>query len=71
MRIKKELKLNRFRAVAIPDNASYFQRFGNRIVESNLYSGDDEVAPQPMRKTDVLQLMDEYDRQRDVNGEDS
>lgn len=64
MRIKDELKLNRFRAVAIPDNASYFMRFGNKIVESNLYTGDDEVAPPYMTKTDVLALMDEYDRQR-------
>lgn len=71
MRVKKELKLNRFRVVAIPDNASYFQRFGNRVVESNLYSGDDEVVPQGLSKTDVLALMDEYDRQRDGTEEDS
>lgn len=71
MRIKKELKLNRFRAVAIPDNASYFMRFGNRVVESNLYTGDDESAPQYMTKTDVIALMDEYDRRRDGTEEDS
>lgn len=76
MFIRKELKLNRFRVVNIPENKSYFQRFGNRIVESSLYSGDQEFAPRAMRKDDLLSFMDERDRQLQYeqsqsDGEDS
>lgn len=75
MLIKKELKLNRFKVVAIPENKAYFQRFGERVVPAGMYTGDDEVAPQTMNKTDILALMAERDRQLQMEqsheGEDS
>lgn len=40
----KELKLNKFREVKIPSNASYFQRYGFAAVPSeSLYTGDEEL----------------------------
>lgn len=62
MRIRKELKLNRFKVVAIPSNKQYFMRFGERSVPAGLFSGD-EVVPTRMNKTDVLALMAERDAQ--------
>lgn len=74
MLIKKDLKLNRFKVVAIPENKAYFQRFGERAVPAGMYTGD-EVAPSAMNKTDVLALMAERDRQLQMEqsheGEDS
>lgn len=63
MRIRKELKLNRFKIVAIPENKAYFQRFGELAIPAGMFTGDDVPAPMPMNKTDVLELMDQRDRQ--------
>lgn len=61
MYIPDKLKCNRFVAVNIPDNKSYFARFGNKVVPDNFYSGDDP-APSGQRKMDTLAYMDDYDR---------
>lgn len=63
MFIKDELKLNKFRDVRIPSNAEYFARYGFTTSPDSQYSGD-ESAPLSMNKTELFELMAEYDRMK-------
>lgn len=59
MYIPEKMKVNKFHDVAIPSNKSFFSRLGN--VDPNIlkYTGD-EVAPEPMSKTDSINDYIEY-----------
>ena len=70
MFVPEKLKLNRFVDVNIPDNRSYFTRFGKSVVPTGSYTGDDS-APMPKNKVDTFVDMEEFDRVRQLeeNGE--
>lgn len=59
MYIPEKMKVNKFQEVAIPSNKSFFARLGNVNPESLQYTGD-EVAPEPMSKTDSINDYIEY-----------
>lgn len=64
MYVPDEMKINRFQDVNIPENKSFFARYGfNAPSDVSSYTGDD-VPPEIGRKSDNLALMDSYDRQR-------
>lgn len=50
----EKLKLNKFKQVQIPSNKDYFGRLGTSPVPSSQYTGEDNLAPFPQRKTDEL-----------------
>lgn len=57
MVVIEELKLNRFRPVAIPDNRTFFGRFGETNPLGSQYSGD-EMIPDLQSKLDALRQID-------------
>lgn len=63
MYIIEKLKLNRFQDVNIPDNKSYFMRFGLTSPSSGSMTGD-EMAPVAKTKIDTFADMEEFDRIR-------
>ena len=65
MYVPDEMKLNRFQDVNIPENKSFFARYGYNSPNIDSFSGDD-IPPEIGRKSDNLALMAEYDRQRQV-----
>lgn len=67
--IPEKLKVNKFKMVRIPSNKEYFARLGSLEVSDKLYTGD-EPAPMPQNKVDTLALMDELDRQRQLDDDD-
>lgn len=56
----EKMRINQYKAVAIPRPVAYMQRFGRSIAPSNLYSGD-QFAPLPSNKVDMLADADRYD----------
>lgn len=64
-----KMKINRFKAVAIPRNCEYMRRFGKQTTLSSQYTGD-MSAPRPATKVDMLyqaELMDLQDQQSAAN----
>lgn len=59
MYIPEELKVNKFADVRLPDNASYFSRFGQSFPGQQLYTGD-ESAPIEQNKVDDLDAYMRY-----------
>lgn len=60
MKIKKELKLNKFRMVAIPTKGEYMKRFGAINSPAN-YSGETTCDEgNNARKTEAMQMYDDY-----------
>lgn len=55
-----KMRINAYKAVAIPRPLDYMKRFGMSVAPSNLYSGD-ELAPLPSSKVDQLAQMEAYD----------
>lgn len=55
----EELKVNKFVDVHLPDNMTYFSRFGMQSVGQQFYTGDD-VAVLEGRKVDDLQAYQKY-----------
>lgn len=56
----EDMKINRFKVVAIPRPLEYMARFGGANMPSSMYSGDD-VAPLPRQKVDMLADAEAYD----------
>lgn len=56
----EKMKVNAWKAVAIPRPIEFMKRFGRSIAPSNLYSGD-EYAPLPKDKVSMLADADAYD----------
>lgn len=54
------MKVNRFKAVAIPRPVEYMRRFGGANTPSSMYSGD-ELSPLPKSKVDMLADAEAYD----------
>lgn len=57
MIIIDDLKLNKFRLVAVPDNRSIFSRFGESVPLSSQFSGDEDI-PENQSKIDTLRAAD-------------
>lgn len=58
-----KLKLNRFKHVRIPDNASYFGRAGMVKPDSSSFGSEDEVIPTMRQKLDAI--AQEFDQWRE------
>lgn len=56
----EKMRINAYKAVAIPRPVEYMRRFGRSIAPSNLYSGD-EYPPLPQNKVDTLADAAAYD----------
>lgn len=56
----EQMKINKFRVVAIPRPIEFMQRFGSAEMPSSAYSGE-EFAPLPKNKVDMLADADRYD----------
>lgn len=56
----EKMKVNAFKAVAIPRPCDYMKRFGASSAPANMYSGDERV-PLPQSKVDMLADAEAYD----------
>lgn len=53
MYIPDEMKVNKFVSVHLPENCTYFARFGFQTPESQLFTGEDR-AVMPQNKVDSI-----------------
>lgn len=53
MYIPEEMKVNKFVSVHLPENATFFARFGYQVPQSQLFTGDDR-AVMPQNKLDSI-----------------
>lgn len=63
----EKMKVNAFKAVAIPRNCEYMRRFGRQVAVSSQFTGD-ERPPVQGNKVDMLYQADLMNLQ-DVNSE--
>lgn len=54
MFVKEELKLNRFRKVMIPSNASFVSRFSPASMPLQQYSGEDNLSEPVLNKAEQI-----------------
>ena len=57
----EDMKINKFKVVAIPRPKEYMRRFGELRAPAGQYTGD-ELARSSMNKVDELAMAEAYDR---------
>lgn len=69
MRIPAKLKLNKFRLVTIPHNATYFSRFQPASMPSSSFTGDENAPMGETKLGQMIETMKEFDKIREEEGE--
>lgn len=65
MRIPEKLKLNKFRLVTIPHNASYFARFQPSSMPASSFTGDESAPMGETKLGQMIETMKQLDEIRD------
>ena len=71
MLIPKELKINRFKEVKIPEKCEYFKRLGLAEGQVGEYGGEDDLPPDENKLDNMVNSIKAYDKhmQEEANKE--